>query len=73
MPESTQHLLKNVLALPAVDRAALAEQLLSSLDRPDPSIDERWAVEAEDRLAAFQAGQMKAIPVEDVLAEFETP
>jgi putative addiction module component (TIGR02574 family) len=73
MSESTVDLLKNVLALPAIDRAALAEELLSSLDRPDPSIDERWAVEVEDRLAAFQAGQMKAIPAEDVFAEFEAP
>jgi len=73
MSESTQHLLKDVLALPALDRAALAEELLSSLDRPDPSIDERWATEVENRLAAFQAGQMKAIPAEDVFAEFETP
>ncbi len=30
-------------------------------------------MEAEDRLAAFQAGQMKAIPAEEVFAEFETP
>jgi putative addiction module component (TIGR02574 family) len=73
MSESTQSLLKNVLALPAIDRAALAEELLSSLDRPDPSIDESWAVEAEDRLAAFKAGNMKAIPAGDVFAEFEAP
>jgi putative addiction module component (TIGR02574 family) len=73
MSESVLDLLKNVLALPAVDRAALAEELLSSLDRPDPAIDERWAVEAEDRLAAFRAGQMNAFPADDVFAEFEKP
>jgi len=73
MSEAVLGLLKSVLALPAVDRAALAEELLSSLDRADPSIDERWAMEAEDRLAAFQAGQMTAVPADEVFAEFETP
>jgi putative addiction module component (TIGR02574 family) len=72
MSESTQELLRTVLALPAIDRATLAEELLSSLDRPDSEIDERWAIEAENRLAAFQAGTMKAIPADEVLGEFET-
>ena len=72
MSESTQHLLKDALALPAIDRAELAEGLLSSLDRPDRSIDELWAQEVEDRLSAFRAGQMKAISSDDVFAEFET-
>jgi putative addiction module component (TIGR02574 family) len=72
MSESTQELLRSVLALPAIDRAALAEELLSSLDRPDSTIDERWAIEAEDRLAAFQAGTMKAIPAEEVFGEPES-
>ncbi len=49
----------------------MGEELLSSLDRPDPSIDERWAIEAEDRLAEFQAGRMSAISADDVVAEFD--
>jgi len=36
--------------------------LLASLDQPDARIDELWAKEAEDRLAAFEAGRMKAYP-----------
>jgi putative addiction module component (TIGR02574 family) len=73
MSESALDLLKSVLALPPVDRATLAEELLSSLDRPDPSIDERWAAEAEDRLAAFRAGQMQSMPADEVFAEFDRP
>ena len=73
MSETALDLLKNVLALPALDRAALAEELLSSLDRPDPSMDEQWAIEAEDRLAAFRAGKMNAVPADEVFDEFETP
>ncbi len=73
MSESTQQLLRTALSLPANECAALAEELLSSLDHPDSAVDELWASEAEDRLAAFQAGKMAAIPAEEVFAEFETP
>ena len=69
MPVSVEQILQDALSHPAVDRAAIAESLISSLDRPDPRIDELWAAEAESRLAAFDAGQMAAIPAEDVFAE----
>lgn len=71
MPASVEQILREALSRPAVERAAIVESLLSSLDRPDPRIDALWAAEAESRLAAFDAGQMKAIPAEDVFAEFE--
>jgi putative addiction module component (TIGR02574 family) len=73
MTVSTEQLRKDALALPLVERAALAEELLSSLDRPDPRIDALWAQEAEDRLAAFEAGEMEAIPAEDVFTELDPP
>jgi putative addiction module component (TIGR02574 family) len=71
MAVNTEQLRKDALALPLVERAALAEELLSSLDRPDPRIDALWAQEAEDRLAAFEAGEMEAIPAEDVFTQLE--
>ena len=70
---STEQLRKDALALPLIERAALAEALLSSLDRPDSQIDALWAQEAEDRLAAFEAGEMEAIPAEEVFTELERP
>jgi putative addiction module component (TIGR02574 family) len=70
MSIDTKQVLENALALPAIDRAAIVESLLTSLDQPDASIDEIWAEEAEKRLAAFDAGQMKAIPADEVFQEF---
>jgi putative addiction module component (TIGR02574 family) len=66
---SAEQLRKDALALPPIERAALAEELLSSLDRPDPHMDALWAQEAEERIAAFEAGEMEAIPADDVLKE----
>ena len=69
MSLDVDHILQHALDLPALERATLAEALLSSLDRPDPRIDEHWAKEAEDRLTEFQAGRMKLVSAEDVFEE----
>jgi putative addiction module component (TIGR02574 family) len=71
MSTATKQILENALALPAIERAVIVESLLTSLDHPDASIDELWAEEAEKRLAAFEAGQMEAIPADEVFKEFE--
>ena len=46
------------------------DDILASLDEPDPNIDKSWAKEAEDRLAAYRRGEIKAIPLEQVLAKY---
>jgi putative addiction module component (TIGR02574 family) len=71
MPASVKELFVDALSLSAIERAALAAELLESLDRADPRIDALWANEAESRLAAFEAGEIRAIPAEDVFAELE--
>ena len=71
MTETKDQLIENVLALPALDRAHLLDALISSLDRPDPQIDALWVAEANDRIRAFEAGEMEALPEDEVYAEFD--
>jgi putative addiction module component (TIGR02574 family) len=71
MSVEVDNILQGALALTLVERASLVEALLSSLDRPDPRIDELCASEAEERLAAFKAGGTQAIPAEEVFAELD--
>jgi putative addiction module component (TIGR02574 family) len=71
MSEQEQAILDQALAFSAKSRAVLIEKLLESLDQPDPSIDEQWAQEAEDRIKAYDAGKLKGIPAEDVLAKYK--
>jgi putative addiction module component (TIGR02574 family) len=67
----TKQILETALSLPAIDRALIVESLLTSLDQPDNDVDGLWAVEAEDRLAAFDAGQIDAVPADVVFREFD--
>ena len=56
-----------IAQLPPVERAELVESLLSSFEfRSRKTIDALWAQEAEDRIDAFERGEMAAIPVERV-------
>jgi putative addiction module component (TIGR02574 family) len=73
MSIDSQQVLNEALALPASERASLIESLLASLDRPDPTIDALWAREAEERLAAYDAGRMRSLEADDVFAEFQKP
>ena len=69
MTEVADKLIREALRLDPAERAAVIEELLSSLDRPDPDLDAKWAKEAEDRLSGYRAGEIEAIPASEVLAE----
>jgi putative addiction module component (TIGR02574 family) len=69
MTEIAEKLFREALGLPAAERAALIEELMSSLDKPDLELDKLWAKEAEDRLRAYRSGDLEAVPAEEVFRE----
>ncbi|NOT85070.1 MAG: addiction module protein, partial [Methylococcaceae bacterium] len=70
MSISSEVILHDALALPAVERVKIVDQLLSSLDEADSLLDAKWAKEAESRLDAFDRGEIRSIPLEDILARY---
>ncbi len=71
MATDTKQILEKALVLTPAERAALVDTLLASLDQPDARIDALWSKESEARLAAYEAGRMRAVPAEEVFAEFD--
>jgi putative addiction module component (TIGR02574 family) len=69
MGKLTEDILEVARRLPATERAALVDELLRSLDKPDAEVDALWAKEAEERLAAYDRGDIEAIDAEVVFAE----
>ncbi|HET7663493.1 MAG TPA: addiction module protein [Rhodanobacteraceae bacterium] len=63
---SRQEMLKQALQLDPASRFELAEDILHSLDQPDPAIDSVWIEEAKRRLDAWRVGKVKGIPAEDI-------
>jgi putative addiction module component (TIGR02574 family) len=69
MAASLKEIEQQARALAAEERAQLAETLLESLHSPISDIEAAWAREIEDRVAAFDRGDMPAYAAEDVFAE----
>ena len=64
-----QEIVQLALQLDPAERFELVDQILHSLDRPDPKIDGIWLEEAERRLAAYRAGKVQGIPAEDIFGQ----
>ena len=69
MSKRGAQLLEEALLLPSTERAQIAEHLLRSLDSSTADrIDTLWAAEAEDRIDAFERGEIEAVSAEDAFA-----
>lgn len=67
-----EDVIQTALGLPVEDRAALAEQLLASLDDLDEQESDRlWGEEAQRRLVAYRNGTAEARPAAEVYARAE--
>ena len=70
MTESVKELERQARDLSAEERAQLAELLLESLrESPIAAVEEAWAVEIQERVAAFERGELTTYAAEDVFAE----
>jgi putative addiction module component (TIGR02574 family) len=64
-------LLKEALVLPVQEKSELIEQLIRSLDKPDPEIDELWKKEAESRIDAFDDGKLSSVTVQEAISKYK--
>jgi putative addiction module component (TIGR02574 family) len=69
MSASLKQIEDQARALSAEERAKLAESMLESLHSPLAEIEAAWTEEIEQRVAAFDRGEIPAYPAEDVFAE----
>jgi putative addiction module component (TIGR02574 family) len=69
MKPGSEGLLREALELPAVERAALVDRFLTSLNVPDAATDKSWRKETAAGLRAYRAGTAATVSSEDILAE----
>lgn len=69
MSASLKQIEQQIQSLSAEERAKLAETLLESLHAENSEVEAAWAREIEERVAAFDRGEMADYAAEDVFAE----
>jgi putative addiction module component (TIGR02574 family) len=70
MSNETKTLIAQARALSPQDRIALVEDVLDSLDRADPDIDQLWTQEAGERLAAYRRGELGAKDLAEIVRKY---
>ncbi len=67
MGKSSQAILDEALKLPSKERAAVAEQLIQSLDPiQETEVEQAWQKEIQRRLTEIENGEATTIPWEEV-------
>jgi len=66
---TTDEILGEILRLPRVERARVAEELLSSLEEPADDVVAAWAAELERRSREVAEGRVQTIAWETVKKE----
>jgi putative addiction module component (TIGR02574 family) len=73
MTTTLEQLKTTLSALPASDRAELADYLLQSLEGDESGIRAEWLALAESRIADYESGRVVGIPAEQVLGKLLEP
>ena len=71
MTPTSETLSARAAQLAPEERIQLVERILNSLDQPDAALDALWANDANDRLAAYRRGEIKAVGLPDVIAKYQ--
>ena len=71
MTPTSETLSAQAAQLAPEERIQLVERILNSLDQPDAALDALWANDANDRLAAYRRGEIKAVGLPAVIAKYQ--
>ena len=68
MNERAKIITEQALALPREEQEAIYRALAESLGKSDEFVDEAWYDEAEDRLAAYDRGEIPFVTLDEMIA-----
>ena len=69
MKFEVQRVLDQTMKMPPTDRAAIAEQLIASLDEvAEKEVEKAWQEEIQHRLSQIDSSEVQCLPWEEVKA-----
>jgi putative addiction module component (TIGR02574 family) len=72
MTKQTKALAEAANQLSAAERIVLVEEILASVRDNDPDWASAWGAEAARRMAAYDAGDVRALDSDDVFARLDS-
>lgn len=69
MADGVEKLSNQIEQLSDVEQLELVDEILTSLDKPDPEIDDVWADEARKRWDAYKNGDVPTVSYEEVMSK----
>lgn len=67
-----ENILVEISPLKPVEKLKLVDEILNSLNQPNPQIDALWANEAENRIKAYDDGNITSLSAEKVFEKYRT-
>lgn len=64
-------ILSKALKMNPTERVEIIDQLIQSLDKPDKEIDKIWKKEAEQRIDAYEAGDIQTVTLQEIREKYE--
>ncbi|MEN8254506.1 MAG: addiction module protein [Verrucomicrobiota bacterium] len=68
---STLEIIHEAEALPVEERTLVVDSLLRTLNRPDPTVENKWIEVAKQRLEELRSGKVQGIPASEVFARIQ--
>ncbi len=67
---TARELVQEIEKLPPAERVRLIDMVIRDTIKPDAEIERIWIKEAEARWAAFESGEVEAVPYESVMTKY---
>ncbi|MFA9240506.1 MAG: addiction module protein [Candidatus Paceibacteria bacterium] len=59
------------MSMKPLEKIHLIDELLKSLDLPNQNIDELWKREIEDRIKAYDKGEIESVSIDEVFSKYK--
>lgn len=69
--KTKEALIKELMMLDPKEKTDIIEWMLKSLDEPDEKIDALWKKESEERIDAYEKGDVTSVSVEEAFSKYK--
>jgi putative addiction module component (TIGR02574 family) len=69
--QTAREIYQKAISLKPQEQAELVDKLLDHLDSPDKAIDDLWKNESENRIDAYEQGNLNAVTLNEIIAKYK--